>query len=107
MINCVEKHCKGGGFESVPKQFWNERFYCSHCGRIVSNSHRGSHEKKCQRVESKENSPQISQAVEPGLDYKHNTEYYLPSLEEVVEKNSRTLKRIPRGARVSFARALI
>jgi hypothetical protein len=58
-------------------------------------------------VEEKENPAQIPQAGEPGMDCKHNTECYLPTLDEVVEKNSRILKRIPRGARVSFARALI
>jgi hypothetical protein len=30
-----------------------------------------------------------------------------PSLQEVVERNSRVLKRVPRGARASFARALV
>lgn len=49
MINCVEKHCLHGGFESVPKPFWNERFYCLQCGTIVSNSHRGSHDNTLHR----------------------------------------------------------
>ena len=99
MINCVEKHCLHGGFESVPKPFWKERFYCLQCGTIVSNSQRDSHDKKCRRVESRNEQPsQIDQAVEPGLDFKHNTECYLPTLEEVVEKNSPI---------ASFARALI
>ena len=108
MISCVQRHCLHGEFESVPKTFWNERFFCPQCGTIVSNSHRGHHDRKCHCFEVRnEQASQFAQVIEPELDQKHSTESYIPTLEEVIEKNSRILKRIPRGARVSFARALI
>ena len=121
LCDCA-KHCLQGGTESIPSFFWTyaKKFFCKDCGKIVSTTHRTNHDKKCKPLvipaligveqpgeglgvpPGQEQSPQMGNQ----LDEKH-LESPFPSLNEVVEKSSRVLKRVPRGARASFARALV
>ena len=106
MTNHLEKHARGLLPESVPCVWLQQhRRYVCRCNRIVAESFRNQHDKKCTYGHVTSDEPDNNLSVSPGSV---PFSFSLPSLNDVMTLNRPTLKKhIPVNTRQKVGRIII